>query len=105
MSGTRFGCHELIEIGDLTGLADAQIMDTDFQESGEERRGSTREVAKPVRIGRNVWLGTESMVLKGSSIGDNAVVGAGAVVSGNVPANAVAFGNPARVIWHLSPPK
>jgi acetyltransferase-like isoleucine patch superfamily enzyme len=44
------------------------------------------------------------MVLKGVTIGDNAVVGAGAVVGTNVPPNVIVFGNPAKVIWKLEPP-
>ena len=61
----------------------------------------TREqgiISAPVRIGRNVWLGSKVTVLKGVSIGDNAVIGANAVVAEDIPANAVAVGVPARVI-------
>lgn len=52
----------------------------------------------PVRIGRNVWLAGKVTVLKGVTIGDNAVIGASAVVTKDIPANAVAVGIPARVI-------
>jgi len=51
-----------------------------------------------VVIGYNVWLGSKVTVLKGVTIGDNAIVGAGAVVSRDVPANAIAAGVPARVL-------
>ena len=54
----------------------------------------------PVRIGRNVWLAGKVTVLKGVTIGDNAVIGANAVVTKDIPANAVAVGIPARVIRH-----
>lgn len=53
---------------------------------------------KPVRIGNNVWLGARVTVLPGVTIGDDTVVGAGAVVTRNIPANTIAVGNPARVI-------
>lgn len=52
----------------------------------------------PVYIGKNVWLGACVIVLPGVTIGDNAVVGAGAVVTRDIPPNAIAAGNPARVI-------
>ena len=54
--------------------------------------------AKPVSIGKNVWIGESACVLPGVSIGDGAVIGAGSVVTGNIPARCVAVGNPARVI-------
>ena len=53
---------------------------------------------KPVRIGNNVWFGAGVTVLPGVTIGDNTVVGAGSVVTRDLPANVVAVGNPARVL-------
>jgi acetyltransferase-like isoleucine patch superfamily enzyme len=52
----------------------------------------------PVHIGRYVWIGTRAIILPGVSIGDGAVIGAGAVVAKDVPSFAVAVGNPARVV-------
>lgn len=54
--------------------------------------------AAPIEIGRDVWLGAGVKVLRGARIGDQAVVGAGAVVRGDVPVRAVAVGVPARVV-------
>lgn len=51
-----------------------------------------------VKIGNNVWIGGRVTILKGVTIGDNAVVGAGSIVTRDVPANAVVAGNPARII-------
>ena len=51
-----------------------------------------------VHIGRNVWLSAGVIVLPGVTIGDNAVIGAGAVVTKDIPADVVAVGNPARVL-------
>eukprot|EP00181_Compsopogon_caeruleus_P002903 CAMPEP_0184688670 /NCGR_PEP_ID=MMETSP0312-20130426/30226_1 /TAXON_ID=31354 /ORGANISM="Compsopogon coeruleus, Strain SAG 36.94" /LENGTH=271 /DNA_ID=CAMNT_0027145929 /DNA_START=474 /DNA_END=1290 /DNA_ORIENTATION=+ len=63
------------------------------------RRGyHDRELACPVSIGNNVWLGGRSVILPGVTIGDYAVIGAGAVVTRDVPAYAVVAGNPAKVI-------
>ena len=56
------------------------------------------EAARPVTIGDNVWLGGGVIVLPGVSIGDDTVVGAGSVVTRDLPAGVVAVGNPARVV-------
>lgn len=55
----------------------------------------------PVRIGRNCWLGAGVIVLPGVSIGDNTVIGAGSVVTRDMPANVLAVGNPCRVLREL----
>ncbi len=58
-------------------------------------------VNKPIVIGRNVWLGTHVIVLKGVTIGDNTIIGAGSIVTSDIPPNSIAVGNPARVIKKL----
>ncbi|WP_434042735.1 sugar O-acetyltransferase [Sorangium cellulosum] len=63
-----------------------------------EPRRQKWEAAKPIKIGNNVWLGGGAIVLPGVTIGDNTVVGAGSVVTRDLPANVIAVGNPARVI-------
>lgn len=57
--------------------------------------------AKPVHIGKNVWIGSNSTVLPGITIGENAVVGAGSVVTKDVPPMTVVAGNPARIIKEI----
>ena len=52
----------------------------------------------PIHIGRNCWLGAGVIVLPGVTIGDNSVIGAGSVVTRDIPANVVAVGNPCRVM-------
>lgn len=52
----------------------------------------------PVRIGNNVWIGVRVIILKGINIGDNSIIGAGSVVTKNVPNNSIVVGNPAKVI-------
>jgi acetyltransferase-like isoleucine patch superfamily enzyme len=69
---------------------------------GVSFRSSSRGRNEPVQIGRNVWIGARVTVLKGVTIGDAAVVGAGAVVTKDVPAFAIVAGNPARLIrWRF----
>jgi acetyltransferase-like isoleucine patch superfamily enzyme len=60
-------------------------------------------VTAPIHIGRECWIGCNAVILKGVLIGDGAVVGAGAVVTRDIPARAVAVGIPARVIRFLEP--
>lgn len=57
----------------------------------------------PVSIGDDVWIGTGAIILKGVSVGDRAIVAARAVVTKDVPADAVVAGNPARVVSTLAP--
>jgi maltose O-acetyltransferase len=61
-------------------------------------RAQEWEFARPITIGNNVWLGGNVVVTPGVSIGDNSVIGAGSVVTRDVPANVVAVGNPCRVL-------
>ena len=61
------------------------------------------ESAAPITLGDNVWLGGSVVVCPGVTIGENSIVGAGAVVTRDVPANSIAVGNPARVIRALDP--
>lgn len=64
-----------------------------------------RNVSKPIRIGNEVWIGANAVVLPGVTIGDGSIVAAGAVVSCDVPDNVVVAGVPARVIRAIEPPK
>ena len=59
------------------------------------------EAAKPITIGNNVWIGGGAIVLPGVSVGENSVIGAGTVVTKDVPANVVVVGNPAREVKQL----
>jgi acetyltransferase-like isoleucine patch superfamily enzyme len=105
LTGTRFGCECSIDVRDGAGLSDARIMDTDFHsiEATGTPRYNTGGRFKPIVIERNAWVGAGAMILKGVTIGENAVVAAGSVVATRVPANSVVFGNPARVIWRVRP--
>jgi len=59
------------------------------------------ELASPIIIGDNVWIGGGSIICAGITIGDNTTIGAGSVVVKDIPANVVAVGNPCRVIKQL----
>lgn len=63
-----------------------------------EERNRGLERAKPIVIGNNVWLGASVIVLPGVTIGDDSVIGAGSIVTKDIPAGVVAIGNPCRVI-------
>ena len=56
----------------------------------------------PVHIGNNVWIGANSVILPGITIGDNSVIGAGSIVTKDIPENVVAVGNPCRVLRPIS---
>ncbi len=63
-----------------------------------EMRKAGIEIAKPITVGNNVWIGAGSTVLAGAVIGDNTVIGAGSVVKGEIPANVIAVGVPCKVL-------
>ena len=85
-----------VEIGDLAQIGPGvQILTADHpRDPGERARGV--EFGKPVVIGRNVWIGGGALILPGVTIGEDAVVGAGSVVTRDVSPGATVMGNPAR---------
>ena len=111
-----------IEIGDFTGASavvissrsgvkigkycniggNVRIFDHDFHALDAYVRRGPRGcddcATKPINIGDDVFIGAQSIILKGVTIGDRAVIGAGSVVTKDVPADCIAAGNPARVI-------
>lgn len=86
-----------VGIGDETQVGPGvQILTADHPRGFAERETGL-EFGRPIHIGRNVWIGGGALVLPGLRIGDNAVIGAGSVVTRDVPSNTTAMGNPARV--------
>jgi galactoside O-acetyltransferase len=67
-----------------------------------ELREKALQFNMPVHIGRNCWLGAGVIVLPGVTIGDNTVIGAGSVVTKDIPANVVAVGNPCKVLREIN---
>ena len=95
--GTKILCAQEITIGEWCTFSwDVQLLDNDFHAITVD--GVEQPSAAPIRIGNRVWVGTRAIVLKGVTIGDGAVVAAGAVVTRDVPAGAVVGGMPAKVI-------
>ena len=66
------------------------------------QRNEGLEVALPINIGNNVWIGAGTTVLGGVTIGDNTVIGAGSVVTKDIPANVIAVGVPCRVLREIT---
>ena len=97
---TILDCNE-VRIGDHVMVGPAVQIYTAAHTLEAETRIQGWEVAKPIAIEDNVWLGGGAILLPGVRIGRNAVVGAGAVVSRSVPANTIVAGNPARVIREI----
>ncbi len=81
--------------------ANVEIFDSDFHDLDPPRRTAGTQETAPVEIGDNVFVGMGVRILKGSTIGDDSVIGAGSVVTGAIPAGVIAAGNPARVIREL----
>jgi maltose O-acetyltransferase len=101
----NFGCVLLdvatITIGDDVQVGpNVQFLTPTHPVEAEPRRAKW-EAAKPITVADNVWLGGGVIVCPGVSIGENTVVGAGAVVVRDLPANVIAVGNPAKVIHTL----
>jgi maltose O-acetyltransferase len=94
---TILDCNE-VRIGHHVMIGPAVQIYTAAHDLRAELRIQGWEVAKPIVIEANVWIGGGAILLPGVTIGRNAVVGAGAVVPRSVPANTVVAGNPARVI-------
>ena len=90
-----------IYVGDRTMLAPNVILATAAHPLLGGLREKNYQYNLPVRIGRNCWLGAGVIVLPGVTIGDNTVVGAGSVVTRDLPANVLAVGSPARVLREI----
>lgn len=79
-----------------------EILDSDFHDLHPARRRGGRPAMAEVTLGANVFIGDGTRVLKGVSIGEDSVVGAGSVVTRSIPAGVIAAGNPARVVRELT---
>jgi acetyltransferase-like isoleucine patch superfamily enzyme len=104
MTGATLCAQTRILIGDHVNIgANSTITDTDFHPLAGRGSGpgTSSAVASPVVIEGDNFIGMHVLILKGSHIGKGAVIGAGSVVTGDVPPNVVVAGNPARVIREL----
>ena len=87
-----------VEIGAKTLIGPAVQIYTAEHPLDPELRATASETARPVILGRNVWIGGGAILLPGVTVGDDAIVGAGSVVTKDIPAGCVAVGNPATVV-------
>lgn len=102
--GSAIGARSIVNVesglrlGEGTQVSwDVQILDTDFHKI-TGANGQVRPYTSPITIGRHVLVGTGAMILKGTTIGDDAVIAAGSVVTRSVAPHRVVAGNPAREV-------
>ena len=95
----HFQDHGGVTLGDGCQIGHNVVFATLNHELPPERRGVTRPA--PIVLGKKVWVGSNATILQGVTIGDNAIVAAGAVVTKDVPANTIVGGVPARVIKRI----
>ncbi|WP_375408643.1 sugar O-acetyltransferase [uncultured Methylobacterium sp.] len=103
----NFGCVILdvtyVTIGDRTQIGPGvQILTADHPRDASQREAGF-EFAKAISIGSNVWIGGGALILPGVTVGDHAIIGAGSVVTRDVPDGATVVGNPARAL--ANPPR
>ena len=108
ISGSTIYSWNSIEIGNHTRIgANCKIIDNDFHPVElEYRHKSLNEEytrRSPIVIGDDCFIGMNSIILKGTTLGNNVIVGAGSVVHGKFPDNVIIAGNPAKIVKHLSP--
>lgn len=90
-----------IYVGDYTMLAPNVVIATAGHPILPELREKAYQYNMPVHIGRNCWIGAGALIMPGVTIGDNTVIGAGSVVTKDIPANVVAVDNPCRVLREI----
>lgn len=101
----NFNCVVLdvmeVRIGSRTLFGPNVQVYTATHPMNHQERASGVEYAKPISIGEDVWIGGSVVICPGVTIGDRSVIGAGSVVTKDIPADVFAAGNPCRVIRHL----
>lgn len=104
MSSTRFWVHDSVAVGDNVKIgACVLITDTDAHPMDYMARRTSSEGTKsaPIVIEDDVWVGAHCIILKGVTIGERSIIGAGSVVTKSIPADCVAAGNPCKIIRKL----
>ena len=91
-----------IYVGDCTMFAPNVTVATAGHPICPELREKAYQFNMPVHIGRNCWIGAGALIMPGVTIGDNSVIGAGSVVTKDIPANVVAVGNPCKVMREIT---
>lgn len=91
-----------VSFGDNVFIAPDCVFSTAGHPLDAAQRNQGLEIALPITVGNNVWIGTHVSVLPGVTIGNNVVIGAGSVVNRDIPDGVVAAGNPCRVIRKIT---
>lgn len=91
-----------IYVGDNTMFGPNVVLATAGHPINAELRSKGLQYNMPIRIGRNCWLGAGVIVMPGVTIGDNVVIGAGSIVTKDIPSDVVAVGNPCKVLRPVS---
>lgn len=91
-----------IYVGDYTMLGPNVTVATAGHPILPELREQVYQYNSPVHIGRNCWIGAGVIIVPGITIGDNTVIGAGSVVTKNIPKNVVAVGNPCKILREIN---
>lgn len=91
-----------IYIGDKTMLGPSVTLCTTGHPAYPQYREMVAHYSLPIHIGENVWIGSNAVILPGVTIGDNSIIGAGSVVTKDIPANVVAVGSPCRVMREIN---
>ncbi len=91
-----------VYVGDFTMFGPNVTIATAGHPILPELREKVYQYNMPVHIGRNCWIGAGALIMPGVTIGDNTVIGAGSVVTKDIPANVVAVGSPCRVLREIS---
>lgn len=90
-----------VRVGDGTQIGPGvQLLAADHPRDPQARR-DLLEAARPISIGSNVWLGAGAIVLPGVTVGEDSIIGAGSVVTRDIPSGVLAVGNPCRVVREL----
>lgn len=100
-SGCCFQDQGGIELGDGCLIGHQVVFATLNHDPDPEKRANMTPA--PIRLGRRVWVGSHATILSGVTVGDNAVIAAGAVVNRDVPADTVVAGVPARIVKRIQP--
>ncbi len=101
-SFTHIFAHGKVKVGEGTMISTSCSITSVTHPSSSPNRLSEKQIMKPVIIGKNVWIGTGAILLPGITIGDHAIVGAGAVVTKDVLPKTVVVGNPAKFLKYVN---
>lgn len=102
INGAYIHAKESIQIGDNCVIASGvNIIDSNGHETYSLDRTVGRDTPRNITIGKNVWIGINATILKGTSIGDNSIVSAGSIVKGDFPSNCIITGNPAKIVKQI----